>query len=138
MRSRRIIAAVSSLALLTACSDDDTAADVTSNDLDGRTFVADEVEGQTLVAGTEITLTFTDEAVTAVAGCNTMNGGFTVDDGVLDVETLAQTLMACPDELQAQDEWLVEFLGAEPTVGLSDEMLTLTAGDVTITATELT
>jgi heat shock protein HslJ len=89
------------------------------------------------VPGTEITLTFTDESVVAVAGCNTITGGFDVDDGVLHVDAMAQTLMACPDELQTQDEWLAEFLGSEPEARLADDVLTLTFGEVTITATEL-
>ncbi len=140
MRRPLIITAAAVVVLgVAACSDDDdsASADVSAGDLDDRTFVAEEVAGQTLVPGTEITLTFTDESVVAIAGCNTMTGGFDVDDGVLDVDTMAQTLMACPDELQAQDEWLAEFLGSEPEVQLADDVLTLTSGEVTITATEL-
>ena len=56
-----------------------------------------------MAPGTEITLTFADESVVAVAGCNTMTGGFAIDDGVLEVDRWRQTMMACPDEVQAQD-----------------------------------
>ena len=142
MNSRPITAAaVASLLVLLAAAcgdDDDGSVDVSADALDGRTFVSDQVDGQTLVAGTEITLTFADEAVVALAGCNTMRGGFAVADGVLEVDAMAQTLMACPDDLQAQDAWLAEFLGSAPVVTLADEVLTLTGGEVTITATELT
>jgi heat shock protein HslJ len=68
-----------------------------------------------------------------------MRAGYEIDDGVLTLDgPMAQTLMACPEELQAQDEWVAAFLGDSPTVALADDVLTLTAGDASISATELT
>jgi heat shock protein HslJ len=124
------------IALLAACGDDD-GSDASADDLEGRTFVADAVEGWTLVEGTEVTLTFTDGAIVASAGCNTMRGGFEIEDGVLVVDAMAQTLMACEDERQAQDQALAAFLGEGPEATLSDNVLTLTGGEVTMSATEL-
>jgi heat shock protein HslJ len=140
-RQRLFVTVLASLALLAAgCGDDDDgSSDVSADDLDGRTFVADEVTGHTVVEGTEITLTFADEAIVAAAGCNTMRAGYEIDDGVLTLDgPMAQTLMACPEELEAQDEWVAAFLGDSPTVALADDVLTLTAGDASISATELT
>jgi heat shock protein HslJ len=124
-----------------ACGDDDggdgesedRATAVSADQLDGRTFVSTEVTGQTLVEGTVVTLVFEDGNVGATAGCNTMTGGFTVEDGVLQVDQLAQTLMACPDDLQAQDEWVAALLTSGPVLSLDGDTLTVTGDDVTLT-----
>jgi heat shock protein HslJ len=108
-------------------------ADVTAALLGG-TYAATEVTGWTLVAGSELTLSFAADLVVAEAGCNSMRGGWSVVDGVLAVETLAATLIGCPDDLQAQDQWLAAFLEGGPAVAVDGDVLTLTAADATITA----
>lgn len=127
-----------------ACGDDDADegaeraggdAAVSAEALDGRTFVSTEVTGQTLVEGTAVTLVFEDGNVGATAGCNTMTGGFTVEGGALQVEQLAQTKMACPDDLQQQDEWVAALLTSGPAIALAGDVLTLTGDDVTLTLT---
>jgi heat shock protein HslJ len=99
-------------------------------DLAGRTFVATQVAGHEQVPGTEIRLSFEDGTVGAHAGCNSMSGPATWDDGVLVVpaDGLAQTLIGCPDDLAAQDEWLVGLLTSRPAIALSDDGV-LTVGD---------
>jgi heat shock protein HslJ len=106
---------------------------VNADELDGRTFVSTEVSGQTLVEGTVVTVVFEDGNVGATAGCNTMMGGFTIEDGALQVGELAQTLMACGDDLQQQDEWVAALLTSGPALALSGDVLTLTGDDVTLT-----
>jgi heat shock protein HslJ len=130
------------LLALAGCGDDgddtaeDEAAPVTEEDLDGRTFVSTEVEGETLVDGSEISLTFEDGTVGANAGCNNMSAGYTVADGTLEVAgPIAQTQMACPDDLQGQDTWIAEFLESGPTLALDGDQLTLSNAEVTIVAT---
>jgi len=144
IRPHRIFAALGLLALLgtAACSDDKeedqavpAAAATTSADLDGRSFSSTAVEGQTLVEGSTITLDFADGRVAANAGCNTLTGGYEIDGGDLSVDQLASTMMACEDDLQRQDEWLSEFLSAGPNVDLTDDALTLSSDDVTLTLT---
>jgi heat shock protein HslJ len=123
--------------LLAACGDDDgdDAAPPSAADLDGRTFVATEVDGQELVEGTSISLSFEDERISVNAGCNTMNGGYALADGTLEAPQLAQTMMACDEALMAQDEWIAALLAGGAEVTLSGDELTLAGDDVTVTAT---
>lgn len=127
--------------MLGACGDDDDDADASAAPIDaatleGRTFVSTEVEGEALVDGTEITLTFEREQLSARAGCNTLFGGFEIDAGTLIADQLAQTQMACDDALQAQDAWLSELLQGRPTIALAGDVLTLSSGSVTVTLSD--
>lgn len=106
-------------------------------DLAGRSFTSTEVAGRTLVTGTTVTLTFEDNQVSAQAGCNTIFGAATWEDGVLTAEgPLGMTQMGCEKGLAAQDEWLSEFLTSTPALSLDGD--TLVVGDDTegITLTE--
>jgi heat shock protein HslJ len=124
--------------LLAACGDDggevsteggDAPDPVEFADLVGTTFTTDVVTGHELVAGTEITLTFIDGRISAMAGCNTQNGGAAVEGGKLVVDRLASTMMGCEIPLMDQDRWLGGFLEGSPDIALADGILTLTAGD---------
>jgi heat shock protein HslJ len=118
------------LLVMAACGDDD---DGNAATLDGRTFVSTEVAGETLVDGTELSATFDGDSVSTMAGCNTLFGGFEIDDGTLVVEQLAQNQVACDDANQAQDVWVSELLQSDPTIELSGDVLTLPSGSVTVT-----
>ena len=113
---------------------DDSSSDepLTAATLDGRTFLSTEVTGQTLVADTRITLRFEGDNLSAVAGCNTMTGGYTLEGDVLKVEAFAQTRMACEPELMAQDQWIVELLTGSPKATLASDVLTLATDSTTV------
>ena len=111
------------------------AAAPTSDDLEGKTFVATEVSGATIVEGTEILVTFEDGAVIVAAGCNTQRGGYAIADGTMTVDPLAATMMACDDALMAQDQLMAELLGAGPTVALDGDELTIASATTTVTLT---
>ena len=98
--------------------------------------MSSEVVGQTLVDGSEITLTFEADGLSLNAGCNSMSAQFTIEEGELEVGEIAQTLMACEEPLMNQDEWLAAFLGDSPAVSLDGDTLTLSEDDVTLTFTE--
>ena len=106
---------------------------MTADQLEGRSFVSTAVEGQTLVADTTITLTFEDDRVGVTAGCNTMSGPYRVEAGTLRADQMISTLMGCPDNLAAQDEWVAALLTDGAAVGLEGDTLTLTGPDVTVT-----
>ena len=94
------------------------------------------VEGEALVDGTEITLTFEREQLSAGAGCNTLFGGFQeIAAGTLIADQLAQTQMACDDALQAQDAWLSELLRPPkgPAVTSPLSPITLSDGEAILT-----
>jgi heat shock protein HslJ len=142
-RAVGVAAVLSAVATMSACGDDDdddgedAVAVPTSAELDGNTFSSTDVEGQELVEDSQITLSFEDGRVAAQAGCNSMNGAYTIADGTLAIQDeLVQTLMACEEPLMAQDAWLAGFLTSGPAISLADGVLTLTGDDVTITADE--
>ena len=120
-----------------ACGDDDDegSSDVTSADLDGLTFSSTDVEGYSLVDGSEITLSFDAGNIAANAGCNGMNGAFSIADGTLSTGELARTMMACEEPLMRQDDWLAAFLADGAAISLDGDELTLASDDVTLTAT---
>ena len=130
-----------SLALLGACGDDDDGGGAAKSaasrdDLDGRTFVGDDVTGYDLVAGTVVSIGFEGDSLGALAGCNSMSGGYELDGDVLVVGTMISTLMACEPDLQAQDQWLSGFLTSKPRLTLEGDVLTLANGEVTIGLTD--
>lgn len=102
-----------------------------AEDLDGRIFLSTQVNGRTLVEGTQVRLTFGAGQVSANAGCNTMSGAAGWDGGTLTVGAgeLATTMIGCPPDLQAQDEWLAGLLTSSPALALDGDTLTL--GDET-------
>jgi heat shock protein HslJ len=107
----------------------------TADDLEGKTFVATEVAGGTIVDGSEIMVTFEDGAVIVAAGCNTQRGGYEITDGTMTVDPLVGTLMACDDALMAQDQLMAALLSAGPTVALDGDELTIASSDTTVTLT---
>lgn len=129
--------AVAGSLVLASCGDDEddggAASAVAAADLNGRVFVSTSVEGHDLVDGSTVTLSFDADNVGAQAGCNTMTSGFTIEDGDLTIGTMASTMMACSDELMAQDQWLASFLSDDPAISLDGDVLTLSESDVTIT-----
>ena len=135
---RLAIATIACAVALMSCGDDSTSSSDAGKapvaaDLDGRAFLSTKVEGQTLVDGTQVTLTFTADSISAVAGCNTMNGGYTIEDGVLKVPAMVQTLMACDPATTAQDAWVSALLSSSPTVSLAADELTVKGSDTTLT-----
>jgi heat shock protein HslJ len=118
------------LLAVAACGSDDSSS--SSSSLAGHTYLSTSVTGQTLVEGTRITLVFASDTVAAVAGCNTMTGGYSVDGDTLKVATMAQTQMACSDDLMAQDQWIAAFLQAGPKMVADADKLTLSGGSTTI------
>ncbi|HYO43666.1 MAG TPA: META domain-containing protein, partial [Candidatus Limnocylindrales bacterium] len=107
----------------------------TDADLAGRVFIVTGATGRDLVKGSTITLTFEPGRIGINAGCNTMGGGYTIEDGRLVIGPMMSTEMACEEPLMAQDTWISTFLpGAAIT--LDADTLTLAKDGVTLTATD--
>ncbi len=145
-RTALAILALSALALAACGSDDSPAADdslpavgsaPTADDLADTAFESTEVTGYELVADTAIELAFTADTLSARAGCNSMSGGYSITDGTLEVGAMASTMMACSDELMAQDTWLSEFLSGAPSIALDGDTLTLTGDEATLTSSAI-
>ena len=114
--------------------------------LDGRTFVATEVQGAALAGGTELTLRFVDGAAVALGGCNTQRGEYRLADLAGDGTTwtarlvvgpMMSTLMACEPELMEQDRWVAELLADGPAISAVDVQLTLRGGGVELAMLEV-
>jgi heat shock protein HslJ len=103
--------------------------------LDGRTFLSTAIQGQTLVPGSTIRLSFKDGQLGINAGCNHMGGAYSITDGKLTTGQMMMTDMACQEPLMKQDTWVSSFLGGA-ALTLSGDTLTLKNGDVTMTLTD--
>jgi heat shock protein HslJ len=111
----------------------------TADELDGRTFLSTSVEGHDLVADSVLRLSFEGDRLAAHAGCNTMTGTYGVDGGTLAwTGTPAATMMACEDDLMAQDTWVAEVLTAGLAAELADGTLTLSGDGILIELAEET
>jgi heat shock protein HslJ len=75
--------------------------------------------------GTELTAIFTGDAVSGNAGCNTYNGGYTLDGDQVAVGPLMTTMMACEDAIMAQEQQFLTALQVPATVEVSGGNVTL-------------
>jgi len=108
----------------------------TAPDLNGRTFlsikVTDNRVDKALVADTRIRLNFQDGQIGASAGCNSIGGTYSSADGKLIFHGGGMTEMGCDPARHAQDDWLVGFLGSQPTMTVNGFDLVLTSGTTTV------
>jgi len=114
------------------CGDDEDDDAVSASDLDGRAFLATETEGFTMAAGSEITISFTEDMLSVETGCNNVTGSYTIENDVLTPGELAQTLIACDAELTAQEQWINDLLGSNPSIELDGNELELSSGENSI------
>jgi heat shock protein HslJ len=106
--------------------------------LDGRAFVATELEGeQSIAPGSTIRLEFSGDDLEVNAGCNHLSGQAATEGDVLSVSTLQGTEMGCSPRLMAQDSWVAAFLTGRPRVSLTGESLVLTSRAGTLRLEEL-
>lgn len=81
------------------------------------------------VAGTTVTMTFTDKALSGKA-CNTFRGPVSVTGASIEVGPLASTKMACANEAEGKQETTVlAVLDASITYTIEGDTLTLTGPD---------
>ena len=85
-----------------------------------------------LVEGTRIMLHFSNDNVSASAGCNFIGGTFHLDANTLVVSELAMTEKGCNPDLHAQDDLLIALLTDAPTVALDGDILKLIGTDLHI------
>jgi heat shock protein HslJ len=138
-RHRLAITAVAGLLLVAAaCGDDEGSGGGDAAQLDGRTFLSQEVTeagaGRALVDGTVIRLEFVDDEVRAHAGCNHLFGTIeSTAGGTLSVGQMGGTEMGCDTARHDQDRWLMALLVSEPGWDLDGDVLVLTSGPTTVT-----
>jgi len=54
---------------------------------------------------------FAEKRLSGNAGCNRYNGAFTLNNNILNVTPLATTRMACPDNMEIENEFVKTFTG---------------------------
>lgn len=135
MRLRTLLALAASAVLLTSCGSSDgpsgrEGSPATTEDLDNTTYTSAEVTGYDLVKESQIVLTFKDGSLGVNGGCNTMSAKYEVSDGTLKwTGPAASTMMACSDELAAQDKWLTQQFTDGVEADLNNTTLVLTTSD---------
>jgi len=137
-RSKCTLLLVLAVALLTGCggSSDSAGESVaeatiaaTPDALAGRTFISTSMTGRDLAPDSQISLEFTADTLGFRAGCNSNLGKYQVRKGNLKFFPGPSTLMACPDELMAQDDWLRTFLEEGVDASLGEDQLRLSGND---------
>lgn len=109
------------------------ASEVSAESLEGNTYVSTAVTGRDLAADSAIELTFSDGQLTVVAGCNTIGSTYEIDDGTLSFTGEPRsTMMACSEDLTAQDQWLITWLTDGVGITASALGLSLSGDGVTI------
>lgn len=108
----------------------------TSDDLEGRTWVAEEIAidgGLTpLVANTVVTATFEDGSVSGIGSCNNYFGGYEVDGDAITFGALGSTLMACEPAVMDQEQAYLAALAGADRFSVDGATMTLYSGDTAL------
>lgn len=81
------------------------------------------------VAGSNATLTISEGSLSGSTGCNSMSGPVEIVDGRLAAGGIATTKMACDEGRMSQEAHVLAVLGANPSITIEGETLTLSADD---------
>ncbi len=100
--------------------------------IEGRDFLLSSAQGYTLVAGTQLRVSFDDNQLTFNAGCNTASGTYSLCQERLCVADLATTDIGCDSQRHTQDEWLADFFVASPRLSIAGATLTLEGASATL------
>ena len=92
------------------------------------------VNGTEIQVQAPVIMEFGVDSVAIDTPCNDMGGTIKYGDSTLTVGPLAATKMGCEASLMEQDQILAEAMGANPSWQASNSELSLTAGDIEITA----
>lgn len=111
--------------------------DALAGKIDGHTYLGVKVTGHTLADVTLLRLGFKGGTLSGSGGCNSFSGPFTLIGGVLGVNAMGMTEMACEQARMAQDDWFSSIL-AGATITLDGDHLALVNGAVTVEMTDQT
>lgn len=80
-------------------------------------------EGGKKRAFENLVVSFSGGKISVKAGCNVLNGGYTISKrGLLVVKSLSSSKMACLSKYMSQDEWLRKFFTSNPKALIVSEM----------------
>ena len=122
----RISIALVAIVIASACGSNEA-----ELNLGGKVFVATEAVGD-ITMPTKVKLNFTDSNLGINAGCNSGGGDYKVEDGVLIIDSMAQTEMYC-EGLMEQEQAVFGLISESPNITLISDTLTLVGEDLTLT-----
>ncbi|MFC1960086.1 protease inhibitor I42 family protein [Chloroflexota bacterium] len=93
--------------------------------LAGTSWVAESLNGQPLVADSQITAEFADGQMAGKASCNNYFTAYTVDDSSFSVGMAGSTMMACPEPIMQQEQAFFGALESVRNFQISDGQLIL-------------
>ncbi|MFQ3663550.1 MAG: META domain-containing protein [Chloroflexaceae bacterium] len=128
MRSRIIsvaLAMVTTIALA-ACTVGTMATQGTGSPLSGTSWLLKSLNGAPPAPGTQVTLNFDVDAFYGTDGCNRYRGPYQVNGERMSFnDTIASTMMACPEPIMQQATAYVEALKQTASFTIADQQLTL-------------
>jgi heat shock protein HslJ len=134
-----VLAACGGFVETVAPADEDSS---TSSPLGDTEWVLTSLNGQGLIEGTNITLSFDEGSLSGFAGCNAYGGGpdggevIATKDGSLTIPGLAITAQFCPspEGIMEQEQAYVEALSSAVTYRMTDDRLEIgdAAGETTL------
>jgi heat shock protein HslJ len=122
-----------------ACGDDSesTTSLTPTLELAGKTFTLAQAAGVEVPATSTLQLAFTPDRLSVTGGCNTMSGGYVVENAKLVLSEFSTTEMACVDDsLMVFDATVADFLASSPTIVQAADVLTLADEKITLTLRE--
>ncbi|OJS99078.1 META domain-containing protein [Marinobacter nauticus] len=80
--------------------------------LAGSQWQVEEIDGDPVAEGSDVTIAFTDEGrVSGSSSCNRYQGGWDANGNQLELSRMAATRMACPEPLIQQENRFLKLLG---------------------------
>lgn len=120
---------VAALALLTGC----TTAREPQWSLAGTEWRIVSIDGAAPAVADKARLTFVDDnKLSASVGCNTIAGGYSIEDDRLMAKSLASTLIGCDGPVAQQETALSALLSGAPQISHRDDELQLDSGGHTL------
>lgn len=124
--------ALAVLLLLTACGGESSEGQSTTDALNDRSFLLQSSTGFTPVAGTTVSVSFSDGGFGFNAGCNSFGGSLYLEGNTMRVGSLGSTGLGCDAARLDQDDWMADFFLSGPTLQLDGDELTIENSEATL------
>lgn len=102
-----------------------TATVAPTNPLAGTSWTVASINGQAPVGGVNLTLGFDQSTLSGNGGCNSFNGGYTVNGNSIAIGALASTGSLCGDEIDQQEQTYLNLLQSADTFQFDGSQLVL-------------
>ncbi len=101
-------------------------ATVATNSLNDTDWLLENLDGQAVMPGTQVTIKFEENRFYGTDGCNQYNGSFMLEGEKINIdENIATTRMACEESIMQQASGYIAMLGQAAPYQVSDQELLL-------------